>query len=285
MEAKITVTARVAGGVFQNIAMTSTRLPDAARLFTGRPLAEVLNLIPAVFSLCGTAQRLCGLAAVENAAGLPPQARPRPLLAETLVEHGTALARDWPVLLGEAPDLKSLKALRAARHAPPPDLLADLLDTVPPRLLAHLDALGLAEFGQGPPRPEAGPFSRHQRHFVSNGLKNRFLARVVETRAAMVAFATAEDLEITIPAVTDGVGTASVEAARGTLTHSVRIEGGLVRDWRIAAPTDINFHPDGPLVHALSGQPAGDNPEHRVRLLVAAFDPCVACEIEVILDA
>lgn len=80
-------------------------------------------------------------------------------------------------------------------------------------------------------------------------------------------------------------GFAWVEAARGLLAHRVEIEDGHVARWHILAPTEWTFHPDGALVQGLEDAPCGDDPERRVRLLVAALDPCVACTIKVTADA
>ena len=43
----------------------------------------------------------------------------------------------------------------------------------------------------------------------------------------------------------DGVGLVQVQAARGLLVHRVAIQAGRVADYRILAPTEWNFHPQG----------------------------------------
>jgi hypothetical protein len=75
-------------------------------------------------------------------------------------------------------------------------------------------------------------------------------------------------------------GLAIVEAARGRLVHRVELNEGKVMRYQILAPTEWNFHPQGPLVQGLLGRPAGADPKARARLVVAALDPCVACHIE-----
>jgi hypothetical protein len=76
----------------------------------------------------------------------------------------------------------------------------------------------------------------------------------------------------------NGIGLGRVFAARGLLTHLVRVEDGRVRDYRILAPTEWNFHPRGVVARALESLPPG--PEEQVRrqaeLLITAIDPCVA---------
>lgn len=78
----------------------------------------------------------------------------------------------------------------------------------------------------------------------------------------------------------DGIGLGVVEAARGRLFHRIEVEDGQVARYQILAPTEWNFHPRGPLVEGLRGAPARDIERH-ARLLVAALDPCVACEVAV----
>jgi hypothetical protein len=70
------------------------------------------------------------------------------------------------------------------------------------------------------------------------------------------------------------------EMARGLLIHWVQLdEGGRVADCRLIAPTEWNFHPFGPAARALALLPAQAS-EARVRLLVAAYDPCVVVDIQ-----
>ncbi len=68
------------------------------------------------------------------------------------------------------------------------------------------------------------------------------------------------------------------EMARGLLLHWVRLDAdGGVRDYRVLAPTEWNFHPDGALARALSALPAGATAA--ANTLAAAYDPCVACTV------
>ncbi len=71
-------------------------------------------------------------------------------------------------------------------------------------------------------------------------------------------------------------GVAWCEMARGLLLHSVRLDDrGLVQDYRVLAPTEWNFHPNGSLGQAVASLALDDRDS--ARLLAAAFDPCVAC--------
>ena len=66
------------------------------------------------------------------------------------------------------------------------------------------------------------------------------------------------------------------EMARGLLLHWVQLDGdGAVQDYRVLAPTEWNFHPQGALALALTALPFGATVA--AQTLAAAFDPCVAC--------
>lgn len=94
------------------------RRPQAARALVGRPMAEAVRLVPALFSLCGTAQAVAALSACEAATGTAdaPHAAARRLLvrAEMASILGWQAAVDWPRLLGETPAPGSLVPVRAA---------------------------------------------------------------------------------------------------------------------------------------------------------------------------
>lgn len=74
-----------------------------------------------------------------------------------------------------------------------------------------------------------------------------------------------------------------VEMARGMLMHWVRLEAGRIAEYRIVAPTEWNFHPQGACREGLLGMEVGGEQEleERVRLHVMALDPCVRHELEV----
>lgn len=80
-----------------------------------------------------------------------------------------------------------------------------------------------------------------------------------------------------------GMGAGWCETARGLLVHAARLEDGRVASYAIVAPTEWNFHPQGPLVRGLAGFETGDEAALRARalLLTQSLDPCVACEVEV----
>jgi len=81
-------------------------------------------------------------------------------------------------------------------------------------------------------------------------------------------------------------GMAWVEMARGLLVHQVEIDGTggepRVAACRVLAPTEWNFHPQGVVAQHIAGLNAAESAatvERRVRLLMAAFDPCVPFDV------
>jgi len=134
-----------------------------------------------------------------------------------------------------------------------------------------------------------GPFTRHAGHplvaALGQGLSARLAARLLELdlslrRMQELVHGIEADQGLQLPPAS-GTGLAVVEAARGRLAHRLELENGKVTRYQILAPTEWNFHPQGALPQGLLGQPAGDDALQRVRHLIAALDPCVACKIEV----
>ena len=83
----------------------------------------------------------------------------------------------------------------------------------------------------------------------------------------------------------NGRGFAAVDSARGRLYHSVQLdEAGRIADYRIVAPTEWNFHPDGPFARALRGARIGAAAEakRRIERLAFVFDPCIRAVAEVV---
>lgn len=132
-------------------------------------------------------------------------------------------------------------------------------------------------------------------------LAARILARIADLRESALALAgegrstTRAHSDPTLPAPSPapridacspapGVGLARVDSARGLLIHQVRLaarpagEPACIADYRIVAPTEWNFHPQGVFVRealATPPMPAADR-RRRLRALALALDPCVA---------
>jgi coenzyme F420-reducing hydrogenase alpha subunit len=125
------------------------------------------------------------------------------------------------------------------------------------------------------------------------GLLARMAALLVELadlpmRARELSLALREDRGLETAeegegAATAGAGLVQVEAARGRLAHCVELEHGSVRRYRILAPTEWNFHPEGAAAQALLNLPDGDVPLQRrlAGLLINAIDPCVDYDLVV----
>ena len=143
---------------------------------------------------------------------------------------------------------------------------------------------------------ETSAFSRCQDHtlvaalLVENGagLIARLAARLVDlaripgqlrVKAAVLSSGASA---AAVPGMVDGAGLAQVEAARGRLVHGVIVDGGRVAEYRILAPTEWNFHPDGAAARGLAKlMPQKGSLEDQARLLIGLIDPCVAYDLRI----
>jgi len=109
-----------------------------------------------------------------------------------------------------------------------------------------------------------------------NGLLTRLAARVTEaTRLVRQDMGGTEE-----PSRRSHTG--RVEAARGLLVHRITLrDDGTIAGYRILAPTEWNFHPEGVVARGLAG--LGGTREavaQQARQLIHAVDPCVAFRLE-----
>jgi hypothetical protein len=166
--------------------------------------------------------------------------------------------------------------------------LASILD---PALCANDDFDAEPDW-QGEPR-ETGAVARARSHPLVEaavarwglGVGARALARLVDlARLTEVLAGHAQEAPRSgASRLPDGAGMAWVETARGLLVHRAEVEDGRIRDYRIVAPTEWNFHPRGPFVRGVLGL-APSTPEELERdanRIVASLDPCVAWRVEV----
>ena len=146
---------------------------------------------------------------------------------------------------------------------------------------------------EGLPR-ETSPLTRTKDHPLVDSLKSddghgvgaRLAACLVELAhipAHMLAILEALDDGTEQAARGDGVGVGQVEAARGRLVHAVALTGEKVRRYRILAPTEWNFHPEGAAARGLQRIAAtgGGGCAKLARLFVTAVDPCVGVDVGV----
>jgi len=160
------------------------------------------------------------------------------------------------------------------------------LGNVQPSLLPNLPLTNIAEQMQVPAycdQPtwenkcyETGPFARQFMHqcvtkiveTYGAGLLARLMARLVELAQIPQQMCTAKPLEML-------AGLGVIETARGRLFHYAEQQDGVIKDYRILAPTEWNFHPSGVAAQALAGL-AGEE----ARAMVSAIDPCVDFELK-----
>ena len=252
VEGDIELRLGVAGNEVRRISVHSTRPLAACAVLHGRPVAESLRLLPTLFSVCGTAQAYAGLSACEDALAMAPEpaqhaARRLLLLAEVAQEHCWRVSVDWPKLVGKNPDVAALAALRKP--------LAEL-----PAFL-YPDGDGL--------RPGGG-------RLVVDGAT---LADALEAFAGQVGASILAGWR----GVADVGGlcrwAAEGETPAARFLHRVELTEGRVARYQILAPTEWNFHPEGPLVEGLRGAAAGDGIAWKAAMLVGALDPCVGAEV------
>lgn len=156
--------------------------------------------------------------------------------------------------------------------------------------LAADSAFGWAPRYQGQ-AAETGAVARLQRTSLisalldacGTGLLTRFVARIADlealgSRATALAAALGPLEPVGPPQRRSGRGSAVVETSRGLLAHVVAIEEERVISWQVVAPTEWNFHPEGPLAAGLVGAPAA-SAQRLATLLVNGLDPCVGFEV------
>lgn len=137
--------------------------------------------------------------------------------------------------------------------------------------------------------PETGAAARQNAR--DGGLSARLAARFADMAAtidlirAVLAGAKPPETQISTKCVGMGGAVAAVDSARGRLYHGLRIDAaGRIADYRIVAPTEWNFHPDGPFARALLGAKfaPGDDARRRIERLALTFDPCVRATAEIV---
>ncbi len=180
-----------------------------------------------------------------------------------------------------------------ARHgASEVPLLPPLDDAVAGRIVAALDAD--ADFERQPTldgRPaETGAIARVSRLPLVAALSEAFgrstlvrfaarlceLARIACGDAAAAPLAGGRQLD-------NGRGLGWVETARGLLLHLIDLDGERIGRYRIVAPTEWNFHPQGALAAGVLGmrETGAGELRRRAEWLAQSLDPCVAWRLEV----
>ncbi len=182
-------------------------------------------------------------------------------------------------------------AMRLLDSAGPEADSAEVVDALSPEddpaVLAGLARSGVSYAAQPhlqSRRPETGPVARSG---GSGAMRDRLAARFAEIRRAAALLRDGrEDAPtcwIASGALPDGAGFAAVETPRGRMHQLIAVDAeDRVARCHVLAPTEWNFHPEGPFIHALRGLQigAGGMAEDRIRWLVGLFDPCVGCTLD-----
>lgn len=86
-----------------------------------------------------------------------------------------------------------------------------------------------------------------------------------------------------LPATAPGEGLGLVQTARGWLLQRVVLDAtGRLAAWQLLAPTDWNFHADGPLRRQLPGVRVDEaETAPLLRALILSLDPCVELDLQV----
>jgi coenzyme F420-reducing hydrogenase alpha subunit len=143
---------------------------------------------------------------------------------------------------------------------------------------------------------ETSPYTRNRGHTLvaalaaefGSGLLSRLGAQLVELARVLAGLPGrfgdlgGRDKAAEGPAA-PGIGLAQVPAARGLLVHRVVLDDRCVADYRILAPTEWNFHPEGVVARGLAGLSATDVERLRRQagLFVTAVDPCVHYDVSI----
>lgn len=287
--------------------------PQLAPALCGRPADAAVRLVPLVFALCAHAQGRAAELALAAARGQGQAAALDPAVtAEAMREHLWRWLLDLPPLMDMAPLKEEFTAAIGwlARDQREPiacllddprigqlesrlDRLADcdevVVSLLPPlaadaslAVWPRLDAnFSLQPHWQGQ-AAETGALARRG-DAAGSACARRWRARLAELRdwatgtARVGAGGTASSTQLA-----PGIGRALVETARGLLMHEIALDGDTVADYVIVAPTEWNFHPQGPLPGWLLGRDASQREALRglVARCVAALDPCVRWELD-----
>lgn len=118
-----------------------------------------------------------------------------------------------------------------------------------------------------------------------NGLLTRLAARLQEVAVLASCVAPAGVIAEPFDRRRPEGGIGQAVAARGQLVHRVILnDSEQVADYRILAPTEWNFHPQGVVSRSLAALQGGsaEQIERLADLLITAIDPCVGYELRLV---
>ena len=136
---------------------------------------------------------------------------------------------------------------------------------------------------------ETGPWTRFRHRRTNRASVQTLWTRLASRWVELIEIAAAgarlpgknSEVLLSSGAISLGSGQAIAwsEMARGLLFHWIRIDKhNAVLDYRVLAPTEWNFHPEGSLSSAVSRLSAGDCAS--ACLLASGFDPCVDFSVQ-----
>jgi hypothetical protein len=272
--------------------LAAERLGEQLRsVFTARGLAPALETVDGAV-LAELRRVLATARGIEALDGGPAREAAAQAILEGLsrlgLEAGTAAAAappagSWAAMVAAAVDAADAGAFLPVDGLGPADDAA---------VVAALgaDPVGFSARPSLPGRrPETGSTARgHALGAIADG-RARILVRLAEiAEAGALVAASAEERRrrmagwVAGGTPAPGVGWAAVESPRGRLHHLTRIDGaGRVLAHTVLAPTEWNFHADGPLARTLRANrfPADEAGRIRATRIATLYDPCVGFEV------
>ncbi len=238
----------------------------------GTSVAALRETLQALRSLSESADAAGSFERVERAA--------RQLGLRDFTQGETFFARQWAELAADEANwsLRRHPAdfLRASDDYAVGEAMTDPSFCLAPRLVGRC-----AETGAGARRAEAD---------FGSTLAGRLAARLKDMAATLDALSgliagDAAPRDLLVARNTGpGQGFAAIDSARGRLYHALRLDGaGRIAGCHIVAPTEWNFHPDGPFVRLLRGARIGTgaSARRRVERLAFVFDPCIRVGVDI----
>ncbi len=271
------IVASGSAGLFDDSAPRAAFVPEPVLTIRREMLESVLNALDDLLE--------------EHVLGLRPEQWLRLRTLEDLERYVSDARGTAAALLGLVRRRRWQSAAAAAPHYLPPLPASDLATR-----LDEPDADRFVEAPEWLGRPcETSPLERQRQSELLTavldahgpGLYARAVAAVRELAATSLAVRDLlegrEPPPIAASRYAPGAAIAQVEAARGRLLHRVRVEAGRVVAYRIVAPTEWNFHPEGALPRAVAALDSADADELNAQadLLITLLDPCVPYSLEV----
>ena len=199
-----------------------------------------------------------------------------------------------------APELSAVRGEPVPFLPPLPveTLHAELFNGDAERFIHHPTFKGRPHETSALSRHHSHPLLCVMMHNCGTGLLTRQIARLVEVavvyssiQEAVARLCEGDCASVgnrqTAGAFQDHQGIAQTEASRGLLVHGVELENQsedpLIKDYRILAPTEWNFHPQGALAASLASLPGYEDSEIRpiADMLISSIDPCTGTKLEV----